>query len=1129
MGEVFRAHDRLTRQDVALKRLFLKAEKTALTTQMLSTEAEDDPSLTIAREFHVLASLRHRHIIDVRDYGFDREGHAFFTMGLLEHPRTLIQAGSRQPLAEQIRLFGEVLGALTYLHRRGILHRDLKPDNVLVTREGTVKVLDFGLAVEAGQATEIQGTITYAAPEILHGEAPSEQSDLYAVGLMAYELISGSYPFELGELKQLVRQITEQALDFTRLESTMLWRNVPRENAKALTSVIQRLMHLDPTRRTPTATEALTALYQALDLAPPMESAEVRESFLQAAHFVGRNDQLRQLKDALTTAHTGKGSGWLVGGESGVGKSRLVSELRTRALVNGHLVLTGQAVEVGGLPYQLWRDVLPRLVLELELSDLEAGILKPAVPNIEQLLGRIVPEVPDLSGAAGRQRFAFTIISLIRRLAQPALLILEDLHWHDDLDTLADLVRHLPAMPLLIVGTYRDDERADLPAALPGMQVLHLSRLTEDETTQLSNSMLGATGERPEVIDVLRRETEGNAFFLVEVLRALAEESGGLAYVGQRTLPSGVFAAGVQRLIDRRLSRVPEWGQKLLRTAALMGRQVDLAALRHAIALDPMLLPVRTLDDWVGAASGAAVLELSAERWKFAHDKLREHLTQTIDSEALLTMHRLVALALEAAHPGDAAYDEVLLFHWREAGDTERELHYLIRVVQTMVDLRATYRQAENLIVRGLSLLPQEDARRATLLNWRSVLWWAQADYEVAEAQARMALALAERLGARPEVARGLVNLGTALRERADYAAAETCFHQGLALYRDLDDKQGVARSLNHLGIVADMRGEYAVAESHYNESLALSRETHHAAGIARALTNLGVLARLRGDYAGAEVYYQEGLALYRDIGHTQGRARVLNNLGNVAADRGDYNAAKTYYQESLATSHEINDSWGIEMVLNNLGEVFIELREYTDAEDHFRQSLSLAREIGDTQGIALILNNLGIVARSHGEHGAAEAYFQESLTASRDIGDARGTCISLTKLAQLAFEQRQPALLRYLCDGLATSLNTGTLPITLDLLITAAARALQEGQIDEVARVAGLVEANPATLQDVREERLSKLIDDLRAVLPADDLALRLAEGAALDVEATIRAWLARLERELVEQGARDPGGSAP
>src|SRR5262249_55829450 len=145
------------------------------------------------------------------------------------------------------------------------------------------------------------------------------------------------------------------------------------------------------------------------------------------------------------------------------------------------------------------------------------------------------------------------------------------------------------------------------------------------------------------------------------------------------------------------------------------------------------------------AGADASVLELRDGTWRLAHDKLREGVLRTLTPEELPALRRAVAEAIQAVHPADAAYYETLMGHWREVGDTERELHYLLPVVDILVRFRAAFGQAETLIARGLSLLSEHDIRRATLLNQGSENKSRQGDYITAQEQAQRAYILAEQ------------------------------------------------------------------------------------------------------------------------------------------------------------------------------------------------------------------------------------------------------------------------------------------------------------------------------------------------------------------------------------------------
>jgi hypothetical protein len=320
MGAVYRATDRLTGSVVALKRVTTPADQLSFT----SRQGDTDLNLALAREFKTLSALHHPHIIGVLDYGFDQQRCPYFTMRLLEDARTIVEAGQGRDPHAKIDLLVQVLQALVYLHRRAILHRDLKPGNVLVVN-GQVKVLDFGVSVATTRTMEYLtqttvGTFTYMAPELFGGAPFTRASDLYAVGLMAYELFAGRYPYDDANVAVLVSDILYKPVDVRAIGVN-----------DALAAVLEQLLVKNREKRYDDADEVIRDLCRATGCPVPPETVEIRESYLRSARFVGRDAELGGLTEALEAALAGYGSAWLVGGESGVGKSRL-SLARDRAL-----------------------------------------------------------------------------------------------------------------------------------------------------------------------------------------------------------------------------------------------------------------------------------------------------------------------------------------------------------------------------------------------------------------------------------------------------------------------------------------------------------------------------------------------------------------------------------------------------------------------------------------------------------------------------------------------------------------------------------------------------------------------------------------------------------------------------
>lgn len=1036
MGEVFRAVDKLTEHTIALKRVTVAEHQLVFGSEHGKTNVR----MALAHEFQTLASLHHPHIISVLDYGFDAERQPYFTMSLLEDSQTIVQAGDDASDADRVRLLVEMLQALAYLHRRGIVHRDLKPANVLVDGSGQVKVLDFGLAAERQREGEAVGTLAYMAPEIMMEQPASNASDLYATGVMAYELFAGRHPFASEDTVSLVTRTLTGSPDLAVLPKTV-------------SAIIGKLLARDPENRYQDADATIREFSEAIGQAIPKESAAIRDSFLQAAKFVGRSAEMTKLSDALEAALEGKGSAWLIGGESGVGKSRLVDELSTKAMVEGALVLRGQSVAEGGLPYQLWRDPIRRLVLSTELSDLESSVLKELVPDISTLLGREVPDAPELDGEAQQQRLMLTSVDVFRRQKQPLVLLLEDLHWAGESSILLrQFCSIIGELPLVVVGNYRDDEYPDLPKELPDMELLTLARLSQEEIAELSVSMLGGAGARPQVMNLLQRETEGNVFFLVEVVRALAEEAGRISDVGSDGLPDTVFAGGVQQVVQRRLDRVPDSAQEMLKLAAVAGRRLDIDLL--CLFAEPEM----DLDNWLITCANVAVLEVQEGIWRFAHEKLRAGLLGTLTDEELPTLHQKVAGGMEAIYPDDEALAVTLVEHWRIAGNSKKELRsaqqagdYALRT-GNLVD-------AKFLFERAIALL---DSTELTGTASQA----SKADIQV--------------------------KLGKTLNYLGEYDAAITHLEDAEKYYREQGAREGIAQAVMEISEVLKQQGDYAQSVEHTTESLAIYAELGQKPGMAHALDRLSLLRSEQGDYENATALGEEGLSLARELDDRVATASLMNNLGVAAFAQGKYAEATTHWQGSKEICQSTGERRKVATLLMNLGSAAGQQGDLTACHDYFEQALEVFRGMGEQRLIGLTLRNLGLVADMQDDYDLATRYYGESLGIVRAIGNKPEITKTLIKLGDLARKQGEDSRAReQYQEALSQAFAIDAVPVVLSALV-ALAQILEDKDI--AVTIVGHIQNNSATNQDTLNQAES-LAETLQQSVESETYT-RLLEG---------------------------------
>lgn len=737
MGEVYRVFDRLSGQTVALKHVRRVVDEHEAGTELLVSQTlivgGDGPDtgvptihdplhaslapipraasslrptavavlhhqrLAIAHEFRTLASLRHPHIISVIDYGFDEDGSPFFTMELLPDAQPFTVASHGQPLDVLAERTGQMLSALSYLHRHGILHRDLKPSNVLWAN-GRVKLLDFGVAAHASGTQDVAGTLEYMAPELLLGAPPSVASDLYAVGVLLWESLTGQYPFARESAAGFLADVLGPE-DSPRFPERLLpllqrpeWSSKPlhvdpgRSQAasrqpllfdqlpSAFRDFVRRLLQRDPMQRFASAEAATQALASACNIELAGLHLATRECLLSAAPLLGRAAEVSILRQSLHQAQKGHGSLVLLGGESGVGKSRLMEEVRTLALVAGFQVFRGQAASEGQSPLEELAQIVRPLSLTLDIDDDAASVLHDLIPDLGGLLGRPIAAAPALDSQATQQRLQSTIADLLQQIQSASLVLLEDAQWaaSETLDLLGDLQSRLPHLPLLIVVSYRDDECPDLPQRLPNAQLVPVLRLDAQAVGELATTLLGPLGSQHEIQQQLLHESEGNTLFLIEVARALAD-SGDASSLTRSPSAQGLvgrtLTGGMLALLQRRLRRIAESDLPILQRMAVAGRQIDLAFLRTQCR-DP--------DAFLGSCDDAAVLEVSDDRWRFSHDKLREALLADLDRTQLQTLHRDVGEALESLYRDQPDHAAALAHHFERAGLPTRALHYAL-------------------------------------------------------------------------------------------------------------------------------------------------------------------------------------------------------------------------------------------------------------------------------------------------------------------------------------------------------------------------------------------------------------------------------------------------------------------
>ncbi len=706
MGVVYEAVDQLTNKTVALKTL---------------SRTEPEHIYRLKREFRELADVSHPNLAAL--YELMSEGrHWFFTMELVqgvtftqyvrpdladrfgdsstisrdaEHMASeadtvefdssrliydsaeIASSGEAPPISsydlDESRLrpaLRQLAEGVHHLHELGKLHRDIKPSNVLVTREGRVVILDFGLVEDvepAARDTLLVGTPDYMSPEQGAQLPISRASDWYSVGVILYEALTGRLPFTGKSFEVVLRKQTRRPVQPKEINP-----RAPQD----LSDLCMNLLRRNPKNR-PRGRDVLHALTAArTPFFVPSVTKRLRESA-----FIGRERPLSELHDAFQSVLSGKGVSVYVRGVSGMGKSTLVQtfldELKQQR--QEALVLQGRCYQRESVPYKALDGVVDSLTRRLTSMPRER--VQPMIPPNAPALARVFPVMLQVDAifeerAAHREsadlftlrRHAFGALrQLLLALAvrQPTIIWIDDLQWADadSIRLLEDLVRPPDSPPLLLIASFRAEDVESKPflkqllqnAGTVSYLEVSLERLSDNEAAELTLSLLSAAAvnAQPFVNDIVR-EAGGNPFLIEQLCH--------YASIGERPGAAGISLA---TMLEERIAQLPKGSRALLNTLAVAARPVnqDIAFAVCDINRDDLqILNAVRAAQFVRSGGAAYAIELY-------HDRIAETLRLLLTDDERRHIHRRLAQTIEARGFDDP---ESLYEDYLGAGETSR-------------------------------------------------------------------------------------------------------------------------------------------------------------------------------------------------------------------------------------------------------------------------------------------------------------------------------------------------------------------------------------------------------------------------------------------------------------------------
>ena len=1050
MGVVYRAHDTLLDRPVAIK---------TLSPHLLGNEGLK----RLLREAQSAAKLTHPNIVAVHDV-IEDDSTRLIVMEYVAG-QTL---RDRIPLSwpQAVEIAGQVCRALQYAHTSGIVHRDIKPENIVITPDGTAKVMDFGLARSEGRSRVTQtglivGTVAYMAPEQALSGQTDARSDLYSLGCVMYEMVTGRPPFQADDPISVISMHINVPAVAPRFHNA--------EIPPALDSIVLRLLAKDPTQRYASAEELARILDTALaPVEVPQEAAAVIEAqpaapslleMMARGRLVNREQELAALKGSLDSMLSGRGQAVLVAGEPGIGKTRLAQELLVFARLRGCLTATGRCYEQEvGIPYLPVAEALRSLVREISDEHLETLITRHAaelvklVPELTQRIRDLQPS-PPLDPDQERLRLFEHVTSFlsITSRTRPIVVLLDDLHWADaaTLQLLRYVSRNIRSDRILLVGTYRDvelDRAHPLAAVLRELNRERLytrilvRRLNPEHVGQMIRAILQTPNPvSDEFRDLIYRETEGNPFFVEEVLKHLVEV--GALYIeegrwGRKKIHEIDVPQSVREVIGRRLERLSSDCVEILTVASVIGREFQYEVLKAAIEPDgkpgeSRVDAGRLLDLLEEGLESQLITEERTEegvRYNFVHALVRETLYDSLSLRRKIMFHESIGEALERVyadaldpHAADLAY------HFSQVGrsQADRAIRYSIMAADAAARIYA-YDEAIAHYRTALDLLPPQDASRTEIREKIGTTLNNQGKYtEAARILEEVAREYANR-GHTTAVIRASLVLAGAYRQTPDPDRALEWASKAAEAASAIDDRKGAARASARMADALWLKGAYEEAAAHARRAY----EMAEAAGDERT----AILARIR-ELISRHPWEGRVDATASDLAIAivaADRAGITSpgpraNLGAVLGVQGvEIETTLRIHTEAMEICRRAGNLWGVAFSLHNMAEDQFERGDWARADALDADSIATFERIGASFGAEYPRMDMAWRRGFRGDpQGATEELrgLLASVQAGRDVQGQRGC---FWYLADLYLVTSRPDMTLAILEEASASLGLG-------------------------------------------------------------------------------------------------------
>ena len=1010
MGEVYEAEDSRLGRRVALK--------------LLPERIVGDSSAVerFVREARAASALNHPNIVTIHEIG-ESGANRFIVMEFIMGCTLRKMIGQGVDLELLARIGEQVAKALTVAHAAGIIHRDIKPDNIMVRDDGYVKLLDFGLArlvptgssptlATAANNTEvgtILGTARYMSPEQARGEEANSATDMFSLGIVLYELSTGQHPFpadsQIGALNAILSQ--------TPLSPSRLNTDVPA----VLDGLILRLLEKDPRLR-PTAPEVESELR---GLTGTRAGNERTRGFMPVKrNTVGRKRELAELRAAFDSAESGCGLLMCIAGEPGIGKTTLAEDLLAMLGAAGRNCSIGRgkcSERLAGT--EAYLPVLEALesLLHGEASVSMAGVLKRVAPTWYVQVAPLaandssVARVMEEAKAASQERLKREFSAFLQEASRvrPLVLFLDDLHWADasTIDLLAYIGSKFGSLRTLIIATYRPSDLllAKHPFAEAKLVLQERGVCREVAVTFLTSADVELYLTQkfpehrfpPEFASLIHAKTEGSPLFMVDLIRYLGNR--GVIAEGEQgrwslaeTVPKieHELPESVRSMIQRKIDQLSDGQRRLLSVASVQGQEFDSAVVARALDIDTaeveeqleilerVHLFVRKIGEREFPDSQLTL------RCVFVHALYQNALYAALAPSRRTSLSAAVAGTLQSIYgerSGEIA--STLAFLFEAARDFVRAADYFLLAAQNSARVFANH-EAISLSRRAIANAEklrgaERTARLLAAAFELARLHLGLSQFDEAIEDFVLAEKAAVELGNKEGQIDAICGAGMSLYYVHRLAEMRQQANRALDIARGAGSSVGVASAEAVLACDRLCTGDLDAAEKYFQRAIPVLQGKGVQLGVVDAVANLGALHTWRLDYAEAERASSWALEKARELGDNFHIVSGLFFRGMALGNQGRLSEALGALEEAQRVAELNGERYWLPRIPNTLGWIYREMQDLETALRLDTENVGLAEEMGMVEGCANAHVNLGHDYLALGELSQAFEHLQQA------------------------------------------------------------------------------------------------------------------------------------------------------